>query len=131
VYFWAVSKPPSGATYLGGCALVLAAGVSTFRLWKGKTVSPLNKPEAERGLSFVLVAFLPLTAFLAAVLVAALATQAASHFRSSLPHALMLVVVVVASAVALSSALLTLSVLAWRKPGKVIPPHMRRSDEEH
>jgi hypothetical protein len=59
-------KAASASVQIEGAIFLVIIAICTFRLWRGKTITPFNTRRSEMGLEFVLAAFPPGTIAFAA-----------------------------------------------------------------
>ncbi len=109
---------------VGGVVIGLLALFATYRTWHGKTINPLNTPEAERALSFILAAFPALTACWWSAMLGLFATDI-DHPNNQYIHGTVVAVVLITALAAVASFVLAVSVMGFRRPKWVIPPPLR------
>ncbi|MGO9343753.1 MAG: hypothetical protein ACLP6E_14740 [Acidimicrobiales bacterium] len=109
---------------LSGVALGTVACLATSRIWHGTTSGRLNRPELERPLRFILVAFPALTVSWCSAMLGVIALDLVS-VRNGFVHATITTLILITFVVAVAGVVLAGSIMGFSKPTWLIPPPLR------
>jgi hypothetical protein len=109
---------------LSGVALGAVACLATYRIWHGTTRGRFDRPELERPLRFLLMAFPTLTTTWCSAMLGVIALDL-ENVRNGFVHATITALILITFVAAVAGTVLAGTIMGFSRPRWLIPPPLR------